>query len=74
MLTVIRPKDAYVGSTETMSLLQYRVEHRREVARRGVDDLQDLGGRGFPLQRLVTLGFALDKVTLQIGYELLGIG
>ena len=25
-------------------------------------------------ERLVTLGFALDKLTLQIGYELLGIG
>jgi hypothetical protein len=27
----------------------------------------------FPLQRLVTLGSALGKLTSQIGYELLGI-
>jgi len=50
--------------------------------------LQHLGGRGLPLQRLVTLGFApgkfgfalgklsltLGKVTFEIGYTLLGIG
>jgi len=62
-------------------LCEHRVEHRSEVTGRGVDDAQDLGGRGLLLQRLVTLGFALGKfsltlgkLTLQIGYELLGIG
>ena len=42
---------------------------------------QHFGGCGLPPQRLVTLGFALSKLsltlgklTLQIGYELLGIG
>jgi hypothetical protein len=28
----------------------------------------------FPLQRLVTLGSTLGKLTMQIGYQLLGIG
>src|SRR5712691_9277281 len=74
MLTVIRPKDAYVGSTETVSLLQYRVEHRRGVARRGIDDLQHLGGRGLALQRLITLGSAFGKLALKIGDHLLKIG
>jgi hypothetical protein len=37
-------------------LLQDRVEHRREIARGRIDDLQHLGGRGLPLQRLVALG------------------
>ena len=40
-------------------LFEYRVEHRREVAGRGVDDLQYLDGRGLSLHRLVTFGFAL---------------
>ena len=31
------------------------VEHRREIAGRGVDDLQHLGGRGLLLQRLARL-------------------
>jgi hypothetical protein len=53
---------------------QYCIEHRREIARRGIDDLQYLGDRGLPLQRLVALGSALGKLPLQIGYELLGIG
>ena len=42
--------------TEAVRLFQYRVEHRREVAGRGIDDLQHLGGRGLLLQRLVALG------------------
>jgi hypothetical protein len=58
-----------------MCFLQDRVEHGSEIAGRGIgiDDLQYLGRRGLSLQRLVTLGFALGKLTLQIGYELLGI-
>ena len=39
-----------------MRLLQHRVEHRREVAGRAIDDLQYLGGRGLLLQRLARLG------------------
>ena len=46
-----------------------------------LNDLQHLGGRGLLFERLVTLGCsliklgpALGKLTLQIGYELLGIG
>jgi hypothetical protein len=55
-------------------LLQDRVEHRREVARRGINDLQDRGGRGLPLQRRGKFSLTLDKPESQIGYELLGIG
>jgi hypothetical protein len=57
-----------------MCLFQYGDEDRHEVTGRRIDDLQYLRGRGLPMQRLVTLGFALGKLTLQIGYELLGIG
>jgi hypothetical protein len=55
-------------------LFQHCVKHRREVTGRGVDDLQDLSGRGLALHRLVTLGFALGKLTFEIGDLLLGIG
>jgi tetratricopeptide (TPR) repeat protein len=43
---------------------QHRLEHRREVAGRAVDDLQYLGGRGFSIQRLVTLGLVLVSLSL----------
>jgi len=62
-------------------LCEHRVEHGSEVTGRGVDDAQDLGGRGLLLQPLVTLGFArvtlgsaLRKLTFEIGYPLLGTG
>ena len=35
---------------------EHRVEHRREVAGRRIDDLQHLGRRGLLLQRLARLG------------------
>jgi len=44
------------GTAQCVRLLHYRLEYRCEVARRGVDDLQYLGGRGLLLQRLSRLG------------------
>ena len=44
------------GAAKMVCLLQHRVEHRREVAGRGVDHLQHLGGRGLLLQCLALLG------------------
>jgi hypothetical protein len=37
-------------------LIEHRVEHGREVARRGIDDLQYLGRRGLLIERLARLG------------------
>jgi len=85
---VISPQHANIDLTQSQGLVEHRVEHRREVARRGVDDLQHLGGRSLTLQRLVTLGFALvtlglalgkfsltlGKLTFEIGDPLIGIG
>jgi len=62
------------SATQVQRLVQHRVEDRREAAGGGVDDLQHLGHRRSLGQRLVALGFALGKLTMQIGYELLGIG
>jgi len=42
--------------TEDVRLLQYRDENSDEVAGRGIDDLQHLGGRGLLLQGLAHFG------------------
>ena len=44
------------GLAQPRRLFEHRVEHRREVAGRGIDDPQHLGGRGLLLQRLARLG------------------
>ena len=56
MVAVIKHKGAERGREEGMRPVQYRVEHRREIAARGIDDLQDFGGRSLLLQRLARLG------------------
>jgi hypothetical protein len=62
------------NATKTMRLLQNRVEDRRKLARRGVDDAQDLGHRLFLSLIFVTLDSALGKLALEIGDDLCGIG
>jgi hypothetical protein len=57
-----------------MRFLQNGVEDGGEVAGRRVDDLQYLGGRGLPLQRLIALGFALGKFSLSLGKLTFEIG
>ena len=39
-----------------MRLIKDCIEHRREIAGRGIDDPQHIGGRGLLLQRLARLG------------------
>jgi len=55
-VAVPNPKRAEGGLAEACGLPQHRVEHWREVAGRGIDDLQYLGGCGLLLQRLARLG------------------
>jgi len=74
LLAVENRQAAHCGTAKRVRLLQDCVEYRRKVAGRGVDDLQDLGSGGLLSERLVTLGSALGKLALQIGYELFGIG
>jgi hypothetical protein len=44
------------GIAKQQCLVQHRIEYRREVARRGINDAQHLGGRGLSREGLVTLG------------------
>ena len=62
------------GFTEAHRLFQHRVEDRREVAGRGFDYLQYLGGRGLLVTRFGKLCLTLGKLTFEISYTLLGIG
>ena len=48
-LAIKGPQNAERRLAEAHRLVEHRVEHRREVAGRAVDDLQDLGGRGLLL-------------------------
>jgi hypothetical protein len=73
-LAVVPPQRPECCFAEPGSLFEHRVEHRREVAGRAVDDLQHLGHRRLSRQSLVALGSALGKLALQIGVDLLGIG
>ena len=52
--------------TQSVRPLEDRLKHRIEVARRGVDDLHDLNGRGLLRQRLVTIRGALFQLSLGI--------
>src|SRR5215469_18437881 len=47
---------AEAGIAQAVRLLDDRTEHGGEVARRAIDDLQYLGGRGLLLQGLARLG------------------
>ena len=55
-LAVISQQDAERRLAQAGRLFQHRVEHRAEVAGRGVDDLQYLGSCSLLLQRLARLG------------------
>src|SRR5262249_16911126 len=51
--TIENGQSAAGGAAKPVGLLQYRVEHRREVSRRVIDDLQYLGGGGLLGEGLV---------------------
>jgi hypothetical protein len=53
------------GVAQPKRFLQDRVEHRREVAGRGIDDLQYLSGGGLPLKRFGEFSLSLGKPTPQ---------
>jgi hypothetical protein len=56
VLTVKNPEIAGAAVAQTHRPFEHRVEHRRELAGRGIDDTQYLGGCGLLLQCLARLG------------------
>ena len=55
-LALTGPQDSLRALAKACRLLQHRVEHWREVAGGGINDLQYLGGGSLLLQRLARLG------------------
>jgi hypothetical protein len=73
---VIDDHDAERALAQPHRPFEHRVEHRCEVAGRGINDLQDFRGRGLLVERLIALGGALVELpsefrvgALQIGYR-----
>jgi len=62
MLPVINCQTAAGSFTQSMRLFEHRVEHRREIAWRRVDNLQDFRHRGFLSLAFVALGSALVEL------------
>ena len=54
-ITFVQQKIAKLGLADARGVLQHRLEHRLQFARRARDDLQHVGGRGLLLQRLAQL-------------------
>jgi len=67
VLAVEKHQAARLDATKGVRLFQDDLEYRPEVAGRGVDYLQNLGGRGLPSRRLVTLGAAYRKLAPKLG-------
>src|SRR5215469_10417822 len=55
-VAIDEPKGTLDGATEPDRLFEHRIEHRREIARRGIDDLQYLRSRRLLFERLACLG------------------
>jgi len=62
------------SAAQLQSLVEHGIEHRREVAGRGIDHLQHLGGGGLSLQRFVALGAAFVELPLEFRVGPLKIG
>src|SRR5215471_9391380 len=68
------PQEPDGSLAQAQRFFEHRVEHRRESAGRRIDYPQYLGGRGLLLTRFSKFSLTFGKLTLQIGYKLLGIG
>ena len=64
-LTIEGPRNPECGLAQPNCLVQHRVKHRREIARRRVDDAQDLSGRGLLFQCFARLSHQTRVLSLQ---------
>src|SRR5215831_2547577 len=74
MLSIIGFEITKSRGAQTHRLFQYRIEHRGEIAGRGIDDAQHLGDRRLLRKKLVTVGPCVSKLALKGGVSLLKIG
>jgi hypothetical protein len=65
--TVIDPKHADIDLAQAHGTFEHRIENRREVAGRGIDDPHDFGHCGLLSKCLVALPGALVEPLLQLG-------
>jgi hypothetical protein len=62
VISLVYRQSAERGFAEAQSFIERRVEHWPEIAGRGIDDLQDLRGRGLLFQRFAKV--AVSRVQL----------
>ncbi len=62
LFAMTRTNHAEIGLAQPHSRFEHHVENRREIARRGVDNLYDVGYRPLLLAGLVALGKAFGKL------------
>ena len=74
VFTVIGPEGTQLCLAEARRPFEHRVEHRGEVAGRGIDDLQYLRGCGLLSESLITLGGVLGQPLLRMGEFALEVG
>ena len=72
-LAVVSHSYAEGGLAQAVAPFEHRVEHRREIAGRGIDDPQHLGGRGLLFQRFGQFGGALLDALFKLGVGFLQI-
>ena len=64
--SIVGIEDTKRGIAQPHRLFEHSVEHRREITRRGIDDLQHLCRGGLLLQCFVALGKGLVEPLLQL--------
>ena len=71
---IVGTRTPEAGLAQPHRLFQHRVEHRGEIAGRGIDDPQHLGGRGLLVERLRQFGGAVVDLLFEFGVGCLQVG
>jgi len=64
---IIGSKNAEGGPAQSQRLVEHRLEYRRQVAARLIDDLQHVRRRGLLLHGLIQLGSTLAELLPEFG-------
>jgi hypothetical protein len=71
---VVGEENSNIRLAQAHRLFEHRIEHWREIARRGVDDLQHIGGRGLLCARFGEFGGAFGEAGFERGNSPAKIG